>query len=148
MNLNEETAYQQVLSGDLDEGPIPAAHVQEVADLYGPDSPAAAHGLQQFFAEPVNCVGYMPLNTERPLFANLNMRKAVNFAVDRTAYGDQAGPYAASPFDQCLPPGMPGYEDINIYPDHPDLERRAISRAGSPVTLCGRSPSTTARARR
>ena len=36
-NLNEETAYQQVLSGDLDQGPLPAAHVQEVADLYGPD---------------------------------------------------------------------------------------------------------------
>ena len=121
-NLNEETAYQQVLSGELDEGPIPAAHVQEVADLYGPDSPAAARGLQQFFAEPVNCVGYMPLNTERPTFANLNMRKAVNYAVDRTAYGNQAGPYAASPFDQLLPPGMPGYEDINVYPDHPDLE--------------------------
>ena len=51
-NLNEETAYQQVLSGELDEGPLPAAHVQEVADLYGPDSPAAARGLQQFFAEP------------------------------------------------------------------------------------------------
>ena len=77
-NLNEETAYQQVLSGELDEGPIPAAHVDEVAQLYGPDSPAAARGLQQFFAEPVNCVGYMPLNTERPLFASLNMRKAVN----------------------------------------------------------------------
>ena len=71
-----------------------------MADLYGPDSPAAARGLQQFFAEPVNCVGYMPLNTERPLFANVNMRKAVNYAVDRTAYGDQAGPYAATPLDQ------------------------------------------------
>ena len=28
-------------------------HVQEVADLYGPDSPAAARGLQQFFVEPI-----------------------------------------------------------------------------------------------
>ena len=146
-NLNEETAYQQVLSGELDEGPIPAAHVQEVADLYGPDSPAAGRGLQQFFAEPVNCVGYMPLNTERPTFANLNMRKAVNFAVDRTAYGDQAGPYAASPFDQLLAPGMPGYEDINVYPDHPDLAR-ARDLAGwhpgdplRPITVYYRSGS-------
>ena len=48
-NLNEETAYQQVLSGDLDAGPVPAADVAEVGQLYGPDSPAAAHGLQQFF---------------------------------------------------------------------------------------------------
>ncbi len=51
------------------------------------------------------------------------MRKAVNYAVDRTAYGDQAGPYAGTPLDQYLPPGMPGYEDIDVYPAHPDLER-------------------------
>jgi peptide/nickel transport system substrate-binding protein len=120
-NLNEETGYQQVLAGDLDWGPLPAAHVNEVAQLYGPDSPAAQRGLQQFFVEPVNCVGYMPLNTERPTFADVNMRKAVNYAVDRTAYGAAAGPYAATPFDQYLPPFMPGYEDINAYPDHPDL---------------------------
>src|SRR6188472_2063233 len=122
-NLNEETAYQQVLSGELDEGPLPAAHVQEVANLYGPDSPAAARGFQRFFFEPVNCVGYLPLNTERPTFASVNMRKAVNYALDRTAYAAQAGPYAGSPFDQLLPQGMPGYEDIDVYPDQPDLER-------------------------
>ena len=65
----------------------------------------------------------MPLNTERPLFANLNMRLAVNYAVDRTAYGDAAGRYMAAPFDQYLAAGMPGYEDIDVYPAHPDLER-------------------------
>ena len=122
LNLNEETAYQQVLSGDLDSGPVPVAHLNEVGQLYGPDSPAAGRGLQQFFPEPQNCVGYLPLNTERPLFASVNMRKAVNYVLDRTAYGDQAGPYAATPFDQLLPPGMPGYENIDVYPDHPDIE--------------------------
>ena len=65
----------------------------------------------------------MPLNTERPLFTNLNMRLAVNYAVDRTAYGEAAGRYLAAPFDQYLPPGTPGYEDIDVYPAHPDLER-------------------------
>src|SRR5207248_7239643 len=121
-NLNEETAYQQVLSGELDSGPVPAAHVAEVAQLYGPDSPAAAHGLQQFFVNPAMCVGMLPMNTSRPLFANVNMRKAVNYAVDRTAYLAQAGPYAGTPHDQYLPPGEPGYEDIDVYPNHPDLE--------------------------
>ena len=147
-NLNEETAYQQVLSGELDEGPLPAAHVQEVADLYGPGSPAAQAGFQQFYFEPVNCVGYLPLNTERPTFADANMRKAVNYAVDRTAYADQAGPYAGSPFDQYLPPGMPGYEDIQAYPDHQTSNARATSRTGIPEIPRGRSPSTTDRAAR
>ncbi len=123
-NLNEQTAFQQVLSGDLDAGPLPAADVQWVADAYGPDSEAAGRGLQQFFPNASTCVGYLPLNTARPTFApgQENMRKAVNYAVDRVLYGDRAGPYAASPYDQYLPPSMPGYEDIDVYPDHADLE--------------------------
>jgi peptide/nickel transport system substrate-binding protein len=147
-NLNEQTAFEQVLSGELDYGPVPAAEVQWVADLYGPDSPAAPRGLQQFFPNAVGCVGMLPMNTSRPLFADVNMRKAVNYAVDRTAYGDQAGPYAATPHDQYLPPGMPGYEDIQVYPDHPDLER-ARELAGwhpgdplRPITVYYRSSGT------
>ena len=66
-NLNEETAYQQVLSGDLDSGPVPAAHVvRRWRQLYGPDSPAAARGLQQFFSEPQNCVGIPPAEHRAP----------------------------------------------------------------------------------
>ena len=56
---------------------------QELAPLYGPDSPAAGRGLQQWFSTRGSCVCYLPLNTERPLFADANMRKAVNFALDR-----------------------------------------------------------------
>jgi ABC-type transport system substrate-binding protein len=148
-NLNEETAYQQVLAGDLDFGPIPVAHVQEVANLYGPDSPAAGRGLQQFFVEPVMCIGMLPMNTSRPTFANANMRKAVNYAVDREIYGAQAGPYAATPNDQYLPPGEPGFEDIQVYPDHQDLAA-ARDLAGwhpgdplRPITVYYRTSGTT-----
>src|SRR5262245_10902185 len=34
-NLNEEAAYQQVRSGGLDEGPLPTAHIRDVAKAYG-----------------------------------------------------------------------------------------------------------------
>ncbi len=147
-NLNEETAFQQVLSGELDYGPLPAAHVQWVADQYGPGSEAAGRGLQQFFPNASTCVGMLPMNTSRPLFADVNMRKAVNYAVNRTAYGNQAGPYAATPHDQYLPPGMPGYEDIQVYPDLPDVERaRALAgwQPGDPlrpITVYYRSSGT------
>jgi peptide/nickel transport system substrate-binding protein len=149
-NLNEEAAFQQVLSGDLDAGPLPAAHVQWVADAYGPKSEAAGRGLQQFFPNPSTCVGYLPLNTARPTFApgQENMRKAVNYAVDRVLYTDPVGPYAASPYDQYLPPGMPGYEDIDVYPDRADLEH-ARNLAGwhpgdplRPITVYYRSSGT------
>jgi hypothetical protein len=64
----------------------------------------------------------MPLNTSRPTFADVNMRKAVNYAIDRTALSATAPPYQAPITDQYLPAGMPGFEDINVYPDHPDIE--------------------------
>ena len=65
----------------------------------------------------------IPLNTERPLFADVNMRKAVNFAIDRTALAATAGPFAGSATDQYLPPGVPGFSDIDAYPIHPDIEQ-------------------------
>ena len=34
-NLNEQTAFNQVKNNELDEGPIPAAEVQNVASQYG-----------------------------------------------------------------------------------------------------------------
>ena len=47
-----------------------------------------------------------------------------------------------------LPPGMPGYEDIDVYPDHPDVER-ARDLAGwhpgdplRPITVYYRSSGT------
>ena len=117
--------------------------------MYGPDSPAAARGLQQFFPNPVGCVGMLPMNTSRPLFAGVNMRQAVNYAVDRTAYGDRSGPCAAPPLDQYLPPGIPGYEDIHVYPAHHQGLERARDLAGwhpgdplRPITVCYRSSGT------
>jgi peptide/nickel transport system substrate-binding protein len=123
-NLTEQEIIQRVESGISDyTTSVPAAEVQRLYDQYGPESPAAGRGLQQFFVDPQNCVGYLPLNTERPLFSEVNMRKAVNYAVDRTAYVAQVGPYAGTPHDQYLPPGVPSYEDIDAYPMHPDLDR-------------------------
>jgi peptide/nickel transport system substrate-binding protein len=119
----EQEILQRVESGLADYGGVPAAEVQRIATQYGPDSPAAARGWQQFFASPVNCLGMIPLNTERPLFADVNMRKAVNFAIDRTAMAATAGPFAGSTTDQYMPPGVPGYSDIDVYPSHPDIAR-------------------------
>jgi ABC-type transport system substrate-binding protein len=101
-NLNEETAYNQVLANELDEGPLPAAHVQEVADRFGVNK-------SRFWAKPVNCVGWVLFNNRGALLnGNEPMRKALNWALDRTAYVALAGPYAGSPWTHILPPGFPG----------------------------------------
>jgi ABC-type oligopeptide transport system substrate-binding subunit len=74
------------------------------------------------------------MNPYRPLFADVRMRKAVNYAVDRTtlsALGVPSGEALRVPTDQYLPPGMPGYRAAKLFPDKPDLARaRALAGSG------------------
>ena len=101
----------------------PAAH-GELGREWGSESDNAADGKQRYFVDPVLAVEYIALNTSRPLFADVRMRQAVNYAIDRAALIRQAGAYAGTPTDQYLPPGVLGFEDADIYPlDGPDLEK-------------------------
>src|SRR5262245_18653268 len=123
-NLNEETAYRQVLANQLDEGPLPAARVQEVADRFGVNR-------TRFWSKPVNCTGFLPMNMARPLFKNnLKLRQAVNFAVSRRTYAAQAGPYAGGPWTHIFNPGVPGWRNVNPYPVERDLVRARSLAAG------------------
>jgi ABC-type transport system substrate-binding protein len=100
-NLNEQTAFEQVKANELDEAPLPADEVQGVADRYGVNR-------TRFWSMPTNCIGYLALNSHRPLFRRVALRKAINWAVDRTALSVQAGIGAASPWTHLLPPLFPG----------------------------------------
>jgi ABC-type transport system substrate-binding protein len=123
-DLNEQTAYNQVLRNELDEGPLPAASVQEVADRFGVNR-------SRFWTEPVNCTGYLPLNMANDLFkGNLKLRQAVNYAINRRAYVAQAGPYAGQPWTHLFNPGVPGWKNVNPYPIDPDLARARQLAAG------------------
>jgi len=69
---------------------------------------------------------YVVMNTSRPLFRkNVALRRAVNFALDRSAIVRTISsivPAIAS--DQYLPAAMPGFRDAHIYPlDGPDVKR-------------------------
>jgi ABC-type oligopeptide transport system substrate-binding subunit len=101
-NVDEQTGYLQTLDNEYDEGPLPSAQVQEVAQRFGVNR-------TRFWTEPIPCVGYVAFNNSQGLFANNpQLRKAVNWALDRTDYVAQAGPYAGQPWTHILPPGMPG----------------------------------------
>jgi ABC-type transport system substrate-binding protein len=65
------------------------------------------------------------LNTSRPLFKNnVELRQALNFAVDRRALLREYGPFVATPTDHYLPRPMPGFQNVRIYPlAGPDLRR-------------------------
>jgi peptide/nickel transport system substrate-binding protein len=61
----------------------------------------------------------LALNTARPLFRhNVALRKAINFAVDRTQVGRAGGgwPLSFTATDQILPRWIPGWTDYRLYP--------------------------------
>ena len=57
----------------------------------------------------------MGMNTARAPFNNVNLRKAVNYAIDRPAQVRLLGAYAGKRTDQILVPGIPGYKPFNAY---------------------------------
>jgi ABC-type transport system substrate-binding protein len=89
----------------------------------------------------------LDLNTRRPLFADVRMRQAVNYAIDRralTALGDPWSQIPGRPTDQYLPPNVPGFRDARIYPFHPDLAAARRLAGGRKATAilytCDRAP--------
>lgn len=107
---------------------------------YGVVSPSAFSSLaQKFHADRRHLlvaqqptVAYLALNTERPLFKdNPQLRRAVNYALDRPALVRLFGPDGATPADEYLPPGFPGYERRHVYPvNGPDLATARRLAAG------------------
>jgi peptide/nickel transport system substrate-binding protein len=108
-NLNEQTAFNQTMANQLDESVPPAAETEGVAKRFGVNR-------TRFWSKPINCTGYLPFNTSRSLFGgNTNLRKAINFAVNRKDYTSQAGPFAGQAWTHIFNPGVPGWRNVAIY---------------------------------
>ncbi|MEK6274206.1 MAG: ABC transporter substrate-binding protein [Actinomycetota bacterium] len=140
-NLNEQTAFNQTKNNELDEGPLPAAEVQGIANQYGVNK-------TRFWTKAVNCTGYLPMNIANDLFkGNANLRKAINYAVDRRAYSAQAGAYAGEPWSHLLNPTVPGWRNEQPYPvKRPNLAKARRLAAGhfrdGKITVYYRSSGT------
>jgi peptide/nickel transport system substrate-binding protein len=65
---------------------------------------------------------YLFLNNEVAPFNNVDVRKAVNYAINRTAIEEQwGGPLVGSVSSQIMVPGALGYAHYSAYPNTPDL---------------------------
>ena len=116
------------------ETPLPARLERRLETTFGAGSEAAGAGHQQLFSQPTSDLHFFTFNAHRPTFADRNLRRAVNYAMDRRALAVDTGlgPPGA-PTDQYIAPGLPGFEDAGIYPlSGPDL-RRARKLAGGSV---------------
>jgi peptide/nickel transport system substrate-binding protein len=125
-NVEQTTSVLQIQRGEVDYAAdgIPPTQNCQLGRKFGPESDAAKNGKQQFFVNPLLGFNYLGLNTQRPLFSDVNVRKAVGYAIDRRAIIALSGCYAGEPTDQYLPFGLPAFKDVDIYPlDEPDLAK-------------------------
>ena len=80
---------------------------------YGPASAAARAGRQRFYRHVRPLLDTIVFNTRRPLFRDTRRRRAVSYALDRTAL---AKAYFDAPTGQIVPPAVPGYGVGSVYP--------------------------------
>jgi len=110
-NVNVDQSLLQVKAGqsDMDLGGIPPTAASDLAKQYGVNK-------GRFFVGPTSCVNYMAMNTARAPFDNVNLRKSVEYAIDRPAQVRLLGAFAGKRTSQLLVPGIPGYKPYNAYP--------------------------------
>jgi ABC-type oligopeptide transport system substrate-binding subunit len=101
----------QVKAGQADYEPIvPSAAAGALAEEFGLNK-------GRFFVKPTSVTSYWALNSlaGQPL-ANVKLRQAINWAIDRPAQVRVAGKFGGRRTSQILPPAMPGFlKSNNIY---------------------------------
>lgn len=103
-----------------------AALAAHLAARFGPGSTAAKYGRQRFFVNPILQLDSFILNTHRPLFSDVRLRQAVNYAIDRRALAARGSAFQQvpeRPTDHYLPPGILGFRDAHVYPMTPDRSK-------------------------
>jgi peptide/nickel transport system substrate-binding protein len=108
---------------------IPESAYPRLVARYGVNRPGG-----QFFVSPRLDAHYFAFNHDRPAFkgrAQIPLKKAINFALDRAALARTFGYLGGSSDDQLLPPSMG--KDVQIYPlrrPDPVTARTWLDRAG------------------
>ncbi|MGH3070749.1 MAG: ABC transporter substrate-binding protein [Gaiellaceae bacterium] len=147
-NTDVNQSLLQVRAGQIDYdqyGLPPTAH-DDLSSQFG----VRKGGNGRYFVNTGINTTYLALNTSRPAFRKVNLRKAVNHAIDRPSMLRVAGKYAGKRTDQILPPNMQGFRDAKLYPikgADPVRGRSLANGAKDDITLLyTTSPVSVARA--
>jgi peptide/nickel transport system substrate-binding protein len=148
VGVSPEATSLQVQKGAADYAAdgVPPSINATLGAKYGPGSPAAKAGHQQYFVNPALAFRYLALNTSRGIFKDVNLRKAVNYAINRPAILAQRGAYAGRAWSHYLPPGISGSSNEQPYPiAAPNLDKaKQLAGSGSNGTAvlytCDQSP--------
>jgi peptide/nickel transport system substrate-binding protein len=135
LNVNADDIDNRLLSGDLDidvvgTGVQPAALGRVVGDpalKAQTDNPVIAR------------LWYTSINPTVAPLDNIECRKAVEFAADKTGYQTAyGGPLAGGDIaTTIMPPMIPGYEKFDLYPAGPD-NTGDLDKAKAALTACGK----------
>ena len=125
VNTSYETSLLQVRKGeaDVDIAGLPPQSNAQLAREFGINR-------GRYFVHSALAVNYLALNTTRGLLKQPSVRKALNYAVDRTIVSAAAGFRAGKPTDQVIAPGIPGYRNVSIYPARANVARAKALLAG------------------
>ncbi|UQU65203.1 ABC transporter substrate-binding protein [Couchioplanes caeruleus] len=134
LNVNADDIDNRLISGDLDidvvgTGVQPATLGRVVGD---PTAKAGTDNASQSRLWYTSIVG-----TVKPL-DNIDCRKAIEYAADRTGYQTAyGGPLAGGDIaTTVLPPTIPGYQKFDLYPAGPD-NTGDVAKAKEALAACG-----------
>jgi peptide/nickel transport system substrate-binding protein len=120
---NQSTQVNDIEQGKSDWmfDTLPADRVAEIQSKYEGTQYRPESSISTYF---------FWMNTTRPPFDDVKVRQAVNYAIDRDAlvriYSGQL-----DPGQQILPPGMPGHEELELYP-HDMAKAKALIAEANP----------------
>ena len=118
---NAETEVNYIESGKLDwmGNEVPPDRYQAVKSKYEGS---------QFRIEPTFSNYFFWMNTTQAPFDNVKVRQAVNYAIDPRAL-ERIYSGRLEGGQQILPPGMPGYKKLNLYPHDVKKAKELIAEA-------------------
>lgn len=134
MNVNADDIDNQLISGDI--------HIDIAGTGVQPNSLARILGdpaLKDQADNPtIARLWYTSINPTVKPFDNIECRKAVQYAIDRTGYQTaMGGAFAGGELaTTVLPPAIPGYEKFDLYPAGPD-GKGDVAKAKEALTACG-----------
>lgn len=118
---NPETQVNDIEQGKYDwmQNPPPSSRYASVKEKYEGS---------QFRIEPTISTYYFWMDTTKPPFNDVKVRQAVNYAVNSAALERiYAGQIKGT--QQILPPGMPGYKKLELYPNDVKKAKAMIQEA-------------------
>jgi peptide/nickel transport system substrate-binding protein len=116
IGVQSTQAVEEIQAGQLDFQTSNLATADILKISHNPSLQSQVH------TSPRPSITYLFLNNEVPPFNNVDVRKAVNYAINRTEILQQwGGPLAGTVSDNIIPAGQLDYKQFNLYPNTPNL---------------------------